>query len=51
MQGACALLSYVAQLALQYWFPHYLINVTIFEENVIEGNMCVLIFPTTLSET
>jgi hypothetical protein len=31
-------------------FPHYLINVTIFEEKkVIEHPMCVLIFSTTVA--
>jgi hypothetical protein len=45
MQCACAELSSVACLAVPY-FPHDLINGTIFREKVIEHKMGVLIFST-----
>jgi len=51
MQCACGIFSSVACPALQYFFPHYLINGTLFEregENVIELEMCVLTFSTIL---
>ena len=51
MQCAYAVLLFVACPALQY-FSHYLINDPIFgEKNVIEHEMCVVIFSTTLSGT
>ena len=46
MQCACAILISVAWPPLQY-FPHYLINGTVFEKKIIEHKMCVLIFCTT----
>ena len=49
MQCACAMLLSVASSALLY-FPHYLINCTIFEK-VIEYEMCVLISLRSVSET
>jgi hypothetical protein len=47
MRMCSIILSSVACLALPY-FPHYLINGTIFgKKKVIEHKMCVLIFSTT----
>ena len=40
MQCACAILSYVARPALQYFFPNYPIKSKIVEKNVIEHKMC-----------
>ena len=43
-------LSSVAWPTLQFFFPHYLINGTIFgkrKKKVIEHKLCVLIFSTT----
>jgi hypothetical protein len=39
-QSACAILSSVACPALQYFFPHYLINGTIFEKKLL-NTKCV----------
>ena len=45
MQCAYAILSSVARPALQYYFPTFLINRTIFEKNLLNPK-CVLIFST-----
>ena len=50
MQCACAILSSVACLALQYFYTLSLSNDTILLKKVIEHKMCVSILSTTLSE-
>ena len=50
MQCPCTVSSCVACPVEQY-FPHYLINGTIFEKKIIEHKMCGLIFSASLSQT
>ena len=47
MQYACAILPSVACPTLQYFIPHYLINITISETKGTEHKICVLILCTT----
>jgi len=47
MKCACAVLHcHFWPVQIYSIFPHYLINGTTFEKEVIEGKMCVLIFST-----
>jgi len=41
------LCCHLRPLWLFHIFPHYLTNDMVFEKNIIEHKMCVLIFPTT----
>ena len=47
MQCACAIVSFITCTALQYYFPLFLINGTIFRRIVTIRKQCVLVFSTT----